>query len=253
MMKNHKTLLSLIATTAFVTGAEQPFWKDCVYRPVISGAAASVSIIPVFHGFILKSDAQNWVTAIRPYRESLQAQPKVATVVGTTIATQNMACALAERAGCTPVVASIIAAGASAPLYAIFNGQSAKLSMWESMRRMTRWQTMHIIGRETAFFYSLYASIPAAVYMKQYWGDQWWVESSTHLFVGGMGAVAGHPFDCALTYQQNYSGLKIEIAKHGVMRACTRGLMWRAGATAVFNWEYQWLKKRMTQMSDLPV
>ena len=185
---------------------------------LIAPAAASVAIVPTFYGFVAKTALQMGKPApIMSVKEclvrGLKASPTIGSIVGTQMAVQSlvetqMRYYFAKEGRPPPdwvamMVSTLFVGGASAPLLAVFNGQSSGLTIKQSVKALSAKQTLAVVSRETFFLFSLRLSEPVSESMKTHFGDNRVVKVVSAFVTGVVGSLAGHTADTALTLWQN--------------------------------------------------
>ncbi len=132
---------------------------------VVLPFAASAAIIPVFRDMVAKSAQQAgklfpYMTFIKGIKEGTKAAPTVGAIVGTQMVIQNIVeSALVGDSHKLSLYSTIISSGivgtVSAPILAIFNGQTMRRGVWESLCKFSPKQGMAIAVPETAFVIGL--------------------------------------------------------------------------------------------------
>lgn len=202
--------------------------------------AASTAMFPVFYGFIGKSARQLGkpipdIKLMEVVKMSGKAAPTIGMIVGTQMIVQRML----ENFLSNPVhnqtsplsaftsmfASSIVVGTVSAPLLAIFNGQTMGRKVTESLQALTLKQSGAILARETSFLFSLRISDPVSIIMRQKLGDSQTVAYGSTFISGMIGSLIGHPADTALTLWQN--GRKLmhprQLMRGSLMRASASG------------------------------
>lgn len=215
---------SIISNSSSSRGPFNGMWS--MVAPYVSPPiAAAAAIIPVFRDMVAKSTEQKG-EAVAPMtvRESFRRGVKSAPTVGAIIGTQMVIQALIEEAiapksdreGISSVITSSVIVGAgSAPVLAIFNGQTMGLSVRETFRTFSVKQVMAIVVLETAFIGGLSVSDRLALVMRRHFGDNKSVDYTAAFLAGAVGSLLGHPADTCITRWQ--SGMVVDS---------TRQLMW---------------------------
>lgn len=210
-------------------------------RYVAPPFAASMAIVPAIYGFIAKSALQRGECVPRmPLRscllEGFKASPTVGAIVGTQIIAQRL---LEERLhgnkqngknkpDFSSMLFSTAAIGTvSAPLLAVFNGQTMGWSPLKSLRMLSMRQNGAIVSRETGFLFGLRLSDPMAGAMRREFGESKVVDYAAAFFSGGMGSLVGHPADTMLTLWQR--GEKLQRWSH-----LMRGAAYKSVAVGIF-------------------
>lgn len=195
---------------------------------VIPPGSAFVAIIPVFPDLIAKSAQQKGqpipkMTSVEVLKEGLKAAPTVGFIVGGQMNIQNeVEERLVKRYGvsnwATTIASSAIVGACSAPILAVFNGQTMKQTVLESLRKLSLKQAAAITMQETAFVAGLSVGDKVAAVMRMYLGDHTAIDYITAYVTGAAGSLAGHPANTALTRWQ--SGMRVE--SHHLMWGAAR-------------------------------
>lgn len=177
--------------------------------------AASIAIVPIFYGFMLKSALQlnqpvpNFEWSV--IRGGLRASPTIGMIVGTQMIAQDRIEKCVMKAINNPdpkgfmsmFISAALVGLISAPALAIFNGQTIKdRTMKDSLRMLSKRQVLAIVSRETSFLFALRISNPASDAMKNITGDNKMTEIGSAFLSGVIGSMIGHPADTALTLWQ---------------------------------------------------
>jgi hypothetical protein len=201
--------------------------------------AASVAIVPAIYGFIAKSALQAGGSAPRmQFRacliEGLKASPTVGTMVGIQQVAEEIVEEKLQRVGwdktdfSTMLFSTVTVGAVSAPLLAIFNGQTMGWNPTKSLRMLSVKQGGAIICRESAFLLGLRLSDPVAGAMQRELGESKVVDYTAAFFSGGAGSFIGHPADTLLTLWQR--GEKLQRWSH-----LMRGAAHKAVAVGIFS------------------
>ncbi|OGN53546.1 MAG: hypothetical protein A2Y28_01765 [Chlamydiae bacterium GWC2_50_10] len=206
--------------------------------------AASLSIVPVFYGFVVKS-AQQLGKPLPRMRASeiLKAGFKAAPTIGITIGTQMVVQGIVENLLMkksdgqknegkelrSMIVSSMIVGGVSAPPLAVFNGQTMGRTVIQSLRALSIKQTGAIMTRETSFLFSLRVSGPVSSWMKRNFKESRSVEYGSAFLTAAIGSLIGHPADTALTLWQKE--MKLKTIRQSLQGAPVRALA--VGAFAI--------------------
>ncbi|MBS0652510.1 MAG: hypothetical protein JSR39_03175 [Verrucomicrobia bacterium] len=213
------------------------------FNPIFAAAGA---IVPPYYFFVRKSwEQQGKPVPSMTMREvvmgGVKASPTIGTIVGTQMIVQTFvekALAKARKSGedqppgfWAMFGSSAIVGGISAPLLAIFNGQTMGLSPTQSLSALSPKQVAAIVTRETSFLFSLRISDPVSKKMKQIAGDNKAVEYSSAALSGGIGSLIGHPADTALTLWQK--GIKV-VSLQQLMRGAASKSIGVAGFSVCY-------------------
>jgi hypothetical protein len=203
--------------------------------------AASAAIVPVFYGFEAKSALQlgNSYPRMTPHyalRSGLKASPTIGAIVGTQMIVQKgieeKLSQDGNRGFYTMLASSMLVGTVSAPLLAIFNGQTMGRSPMDSLQGLSLKQSGAIIARETSFLFSVRVSEPVSKSMKEMGGDHPLIEHGAAFLTGMIGSVCGHPADTALTLWQNGRNMAVSQSMRGAIpKALACG-----GFTAIYRW-----------------
>jgi hypothetical protein len=215
---------------------------------VIPPVAASIAIIPAFRDMVIKSAQQKGesIPSIRlldGVKGGVKAAPTVGAIVGTQMVAQHLIeKALTKNGGIeNMLVSSALVGTASAPILAVFNGQTMGWSLLESLRKFTLKQAAAISIQETAFVAGICATDKLAEEMKRTCGDKKVVEYVAAFLSGAAGSLAGHPANTALTRWQ--SGMSLDHASQ---------LMWgaarKARAVGCFSVVYKFGKEALSSI-----
>lgn len=175
--------------------------------------AASIAIVPVFRDLIAKSSLQKGekvlpITIKEGMRQGLKAAPTVGAIVGSQMLIQNVVeKALLGKSKTkslsTTFESSAIVGAISAPVLAVFNGQTMGWSVLESLKKFSGKQALAITIQETAFVAGISASDQLSKKMKNKFGDNKAVEYGSTFLSGAAGSLVGHPANTALTRWQS--------------------------------------------------
>lgn len=202
----------LSTTSATNTQTQNWLWTAMVpyAAPPLS---ASLAITVTFKDMIAKSALQKgqpvpFMTFLESLRLGAKAAPTVGVIVGSQIALQGFLekALLRESKSAnltTTLMSSAIVGMASAPILAVFNGQTMGLTLRESLKKFTLKQSLAISFQETSFVAGLSVADKLASSMKQRFGNSKAVDYSAAFVAGAMGSLAGHPANTALTRWQN--------------------------------------------------
>jgi len=231
------------------------FWLPVAHHAVPTVAAAA-AIIPVFQDLAVKSAQQQGKPIPRMVpMEVLRGGMKMSPIVGGIIGTQMMLQGRvekaltkkdADKASLTSMVASSgVVAIVSAPILAIFNGQTMGWRVNKTIQKFSRAQGLSIVVQETAFVGGLSAADRLAKIMKRMFGNNKAVDYTAAFIAGTLGSLAGHPANTALTRLQN-----------GLSVGSPRQLMWgaarRARAFGVFSVFYKLGKEVLNFIFENP-
>ena len=197
---------------------------------IVPPFAASAAIVLVFRDLVAKSSQQKGqpvphMTMLEGLRGGLKAAPTVGIIVGTQMVVQSaVEKALVgdkNKVSLVSMLASSAIVGAvSAPVLAVFNGQTMGWSVGESLRKFSVKQGLAIAVQETAFVGGLSAADRLAVAMKRKFGDNKIVEYTAAFTAGAAGSLAGHPANTALTRWQ--SGMAMDSFRQSMWGAARK-------------------------------
>jgi hypothetical protein len=220
-------------------------WKSfaCFVTPPV---AASLSNLGTIYGFIAKSALQKGEGAPRMTpRSCLLAGIKTSPTIGAIVGTQMIAQRVLEKilngekstkksaTDFSSILFSTVVIGAvSAPLLAVFNGQTMGWNPMKALRMLSVRQAGAIVSRETGFLCGLRLSDPLAGAMQSHFGEGIVVDYTAAFFSGSVGALAGHPADTMLTLSQR--GEKLARWSH-----LMRGGLYRSVAVGLFGVIYK--------------
>lgn len=209
---------------------------------VVPPVAASVAIIPAFRDLVAKSAQQKGQPVpVMTLMESMKAGTRAAPTVGAIVGGQMVLQKLVEKALfgssgegslSTTLGSSAVVGTASAPVLAVFNGQTMGWTVRESLRRFSARQGMAIAIQETAFVGGLSIADRLAALMRKRFGSNKAVDYTAAFIAGAAGSLAGHPANTALTRWQ--SGMTV----HSV-RQLMRGSVRKARAVGSFSVVYK--------------
>lgn len=199
------------------TPSSQGIWSS-IGAYAIPPCAASAAIIPVFPDMIAKSAQQKGLpipstTFIEGVKKGVKAAPTVGVVVGVQMIIQNtVENALVrdsnQQSLSSMFVSSAVVGIGSAPILAVFNGQTIGKGARESLRNFSFKQGFAIAAQETAFVIGLSAADRVAVATRKKFGDNKFVDYTAAFIAGAAGSLAGHPANTALTRWQE--GMAVE-------------------------------------------
>jgi hypothetical protein len=219
---------------------------------MIPPVASSLAILPAFHDLVAKSALQKGETIpLRNFRNSfagaLKASPTVGAIVGTQMIFQKFIEKQLISNNESPtlqssVVSSLFVGMASAPILAVFNGQTMGWSVKESLRKFSLKQSFAISLQETAFVASLSVVDHVTDKVKKQYANLKGVEYAVAFCTGALGSLAGHPANTALTRWQN--GMKIE----NITQLMAGGVR-KARAIGIFSFFYKMTKESLSSLS----
>jgi hypothetical protein len=233
--------MSTTPTAALNQQSSKGAWPT-VAPYVVPPVAAAAAIIPVFRDMVAKSAQQKGqavpvMTLMESIKGGVKATPTVGAIVGTQIVLQNLVEKVLSGQSNTGSLSSTLASSAivgiaSAPVLAVFNGQTMGWTVRESLRKFSARQGLAIAVQETAFVGGLSVADHLAVTMRKEFGNNKAVDYTAAFIAGAAGSLAGHPANTALTRWQ--SGMTVDSA---------RQLMWgslcKARAVGVFSVVYK--------------
>ena len=185
---------------------------------VVPPVAASLAIVVVFRDMVAKSALQRGqsvpaMTLMESMKGGIKAAPTVGAIVGSQMIIQSAFEKVIVGESNTPslfstLVSSSVVGTASAPVLAVFNGQTMGWTIRESLRRFSVKQAVVISLQESAFVGGLSAADQLAVVMRERLGDNKVVDYVAAFTAGAAGSLAGHPANTALTRWQ--SGMTVD-------------------------------------------
>lgn len=211
------------------SSSTQGLWPT-VAPYVAPPVAAAIAIIPVFRDMIAKSAQQIGkpippTTALEGIKAGVRAAPTVGVIVGTQMVVQELLekrlIGEKEKTLLSALFSSAIVGAASAPVLAVFNGQTMGWSLRTSLKRFAPKQVMAIAVQETAFVGGFSVADRLSAIMKQQFGDNRTVDCTAAFLAGALGSLAGHPANTAFTRWQSKMALE-----------SPRQLMWGASRKA---------------------
>lgn len=189
---------------------------------VVPPMAASAAIVLPFRDLMAKSAFQlgyqgpylrvnnvlTYITFEKGLKEGFKAAPTVGAIVGTQMIVQSIVeKKLLGESGeinlSTTLISSAIVGAISAPVLAVFNGQTMGWTIRESLRKFSCKQGMAIAVQETAFVGGISVADHLAAIMKRTFGDNKAVDYAAAFVAGASGSLIGHPANTALTRWQN--------------------------------------------------
>lgn len=220
--------------------------KDFYFKPYLSYLippfAASIAIIPAYGDLVQKSAIQTGanipqISLKERIKGGLKLSPTVGIIVGTQMILQNQIEKKLfpedDKEQIFSVLKSSFLVGLiSAPILAIFNGQTMGLNIRESFARFSFKQASAITFQETAFVCGISAADKLSELMKKYFGDSKANDYVAAFLSGTLGSLAGHPANTLLTRQQ--SNLAIESARQTMW-----GSLSKAKAIGIFSLGYK--------------
>jgi hypothetical protein len=157
--------------------------------------------------------AMNFMASVRG---GVKAAPTVGAIVGTQMVLQSLiekALAGQSNAGSlsSTLASSAVVGTASAPVLAVFNGQTMGWTVRESLQKFSVKQGLAIALQETAFVGGLSVADRLAAAMRKRFGNNKAVDYTAAFVAGAAGSLAGHPANTALTRWQ--SGMTVDNAR----------------------------------------
>lgn len=228
--------------------------------------AASLAIIPVFYGLMVKSAQQQGLPApsitsrnlLQGVKGGIGAAPTVGAMVGAQMVLQDLVQntlaktfpnffikGLDQAELSLTFTSSVLVAGLSSPLVAVYNGKTMTppWSFRKSLSKFSPKQAGAILLQETGFIAGLAAAGPVSVRMKQWLGDNEAVAYLAASTTAALGSLAGHPGNTALTRWQN--GMTVD--KIGQLY---RGAVSRMGVSIGFGIVYRFITKTLNSTGE---
>jgi len=216
--------------------------------------SAAVAIIPCFGDLIKKSALQKGenlpkIKIVSSLKDGLKAAPTVGMIVGSQMVFQNTLQQKLSRPQdknnlSTIAFSSCLVGIVSAPILAIFNGQTMGLGLKETLKKLSSKQVMAISIQETAFIGGLSIADKISGIMKTNLNDHMLVDYLGAFLAGACGSLAGHPANTALTRWQ--SGLRLENVQQAMW-----GSMRKARAIGSFSVIYKIVKDSLNSRVEL--
>lgn len=211
----------------------------------IPPVAASISTIPVFYGYVVKSAHQ--MQAPIPKMTPLQIL-KGGMNAGLIVGAQTVVQIKVEKKckkyfgaqGVIPILASsIIVGSACSPILAVFNGKTMGYKISESLRKLSVKQVSAITIRETSFLGAMAISSYLNESMKgRTLEDNQGARAASSFASGVIGSFLGHIPDTLLTRWQK--GLQVDNVSQLIKGAPARAL-----TIGSFIAIYQFVKEKM--------
>lgn len=222
--------MSSVTTPAYSKQNLSHYWSK-IAPYVVPPLAASIAIVPAFPDMIAKSALQKGlplpsITVLESLKIGVTAAPTVGAIVGTQMLIQRtfeekLLGGKSEKPSfLTTLASSAIVGTISAPVLAIFNGQTMGRSWKESLRLFSLKQGGAIALQETAFVCGLSVADWLADVMKRSVGDNKGVEYAAAFLAGAAGSLAGHPANTALTRLQ--SNQTFSLTQHSMLGAARK-------------------------------
>ncbi len=197
---------------------------------VIPPVAASVAIIFAFKDMVAKSALQKGLplptmTILESFKQGLKAAPTVGVIVGTQMILQGIIAKsltgeTKDENLFTTLASSAIIGISSAPILAVFNGQTMGLSVKKTLQNFTVKQGMAISTQETAFVAGLSLADKLAEVMRRKFGNNKAIDYMAAYIAGVIGSLVGHPANTALTRWQ--SGMQVESLQQSMWGAARK-------------------------------
>jgi hypothetical protein len=189
---------------------------------LISMVAAGPAIIVPYYGLVWKS--RNQLGLNRPTFNlnnsifgGIKAAPTIIGIIGTQMILTNginNGLTMLGLDGLQSKVCSLLSVSILSiyPL-ALFNGQTMGVNWKESLRSISLKQGASIVARESTFLGTEWLAETIHEHLKTYMGDSKQTEYGSTAIAGGMASLLGHPFDTALTRDQQRQANKLPSAK----------------------------------------
>ncbi len=225
----------------------QGVWSS-VAPYVVPPVAASLAIVPVFRDMVAKSAQQKGEPVpSMTFKEGVKGGSKMAPTVGGIVGTQMAIQRVVEQAVkqdsqpgnvFSKLASSAVVGMTSAPVLAVFNGQTMGWTAREALKKFSLKQGGAIAAQETAFVGGLSVADNVAAVMKEALGDNKVVDYMAAFVSGVAGSVAGHPANTALTRWQ--SGMSVDKVRQLMWGVCRR-----ARAIGGFSVGYKFCKEAL--------
>lgn len=217
-------------------------WWGFIGPYVVPPVAASVAIVPAFRDMIIKSAQQKGMPIPclsfgTSMKEGLRAAPTVGAIVGTQMVIQGVIEKVLSgeskaKSLSSTLASSAIVGTASAPILAVFNGQTMGWTVRQSIQRFSVRQSVAIAIQETAFVGGLSIADQLSEAMKKSLGNNKTVDYTAAFVAGAIGSLTGHPANTALTRWQ--SRMPVDN-----FYQLMRGSMRKAKAVGIFSVVYK--------------
>jgi len=214
---------------------------------IIAPVAASISIVPVFYGYMAKTAKQLGKpcpsVSSPEFRINLvKAIPTFGAVVGVQLAAhtivQNILFSNKEASLSSLMTSSMIVGAVAAPPLALFNGQSANLNVKKSIQGLSVIKVLTLAARQTSFLMGMTVGDHLSRRVKLAAGDSRVAHLSCVFFSGALGSILGHPADTLVTLWQN--GQKVnkfsDVWRGGLYRSMAVG-----SYAVIYNVLYEYL------------
>ena len=236
--------------------------KEAYNNIILPIVAAGPAIIFPYYGLVWKS--RNQLDLGRPafnLANSIQggtkAAPTISGIVGTQMMLTNainhglthLGVGEMQSKICSLLSVSIL----SIPGLTIFNGGTMGISWQQSLKSISAAQGASIIARESTFLGAEWLAAPINTHLQAYMGDNKKTEYASTAIAGAVSSVVGHPFDTALTRDQQRQANKlpgakiIEVPKGNFSMA---GAIPKSLAVALFYCSYKFLKESAVLSSE---
>lgn len=186
------------------------YWKEAL--------AASLAMIPVFYGYVVKSDRQlGRAVSTLSYKQGLYGGLKAAPMMGAVAASDLLMQDLLERRRGIKesdarwhhmLMTSTAMSICTLPFNAIFNGYTIQRTAGQSLRMLSWKQGGALICRDALFLFSLRLSAPISEAFSAQWGFHPLMTYGASFCAGAIGGALSHPADSALTLWQK--GLNVK-------------------------------------------
>lgn len=217
-------------------------FKSLTIQYFIPLCLVSVAIIPVFRDMMVKSFLQKEekvpkITIYEGIKSGCRAAPTVGLIVGTQMFIQEILEKKLDGGETNKnsftllLASSVIVGGISAPILAVFNGQTMGVSVKDSIRKFSLKQACTITLQETAFVAGLSAGNQCTTLLNRFYGEKKANEYLAAFIAGATGSLVGHPANTALTRWQ--SGLQVD-SSHAM-----KGSLRKARAVGLFSVLYK--------------
>ncbi|SCA62641.1 hypothetical protein SCG7086_AC_00060 [Chlamydiales bacterium SCGC AG-110-P3] len=175
--------------------------------------AAATAIIPAMPGYITKTALQLEQAPKLSLTGCLRTAFKAAPTIGVIVGTQMIAQPCVERrfqnneTGHTPewavlAASSTVVGAASAPMFAVFNGQTMGWSPLKSLRKLCIKQAAYISCKEVLFVGGIQARGRVREAISPVTKTNRVADAAAGFIGGAIGTGLGHPADTALTRTQ---------------------------------------------------
>lgn len=192
------------------SGTGEAYWKETL--------AASLAMIPVFYGYVVKSDRQLGRAVSKvTYKQGLYGGLKAAPLMGSVAAADLLMQDLLERKRGIKekdakwhhmLMTSMAISVCALPFNAIFNGYTIQRTAFQSLSMLSWKQGGALTCRDALYLFSLRLTAPISEALSDRWGEHPLINYGASFCAGAIGGALSHPADSALTIWQK--GLNVK-------------------------------------------